>query len=85
MNGIGIIRSNGIEIVDATVVNDSIIPSQCPGSLGIPCNECSHAWTEGVRAVNNTWRKRMQFPFMVCHWHEQANSKHTPPSSDGTS
>jgi hypothetical protein len=85
MNGIGIKRSNGIELVDATVVNDSIIPSQCPGDLGIPCNACSHAWTEGVRAVNNTWHKRMRFPFMLCHWHEQANPEHTPPSSDGTS
>jgi len=83
MNGIGIKRSNGIELVDATVVNDTIIPSQCPGHLGISCNTCSyHARTEGVRAVSTTWRRRMPFPFMLCHWYERS---HIPPSSDGTS
>ncbi len=70
MNGIGIKRSNSIEIVDATVVNGSILASQCPGGLGISCNACTHAWTEGAIAVTDTWRKRRPFPVMVCHWHD---------------
>ena len=78
MNGIGIKKSSGIEIVDATVVNGSIFPSQCPGDLRISCNACSHAWTADVVAIKNSWRKGRPFPFMVCHWHDARPDERVP-------
>jgi hypothetical protein len=82
MKGIGIKRSNGIELVDATIEKGSIISSLCPADLGISCSVCFYAWTVGTVTVTKKGRKEMPFPFIVCHWYEAGPAERIP--SPGT-
>jgi hypothetical protein len=78
MKSIGIQRSNSIELVDATVVDGAIMPSQCPGDLGISCSACPHAWTAGTVNVQKKNKKDTHFPLMVCRWHDALPGGPTP-------
>jgi hypothetical protein len=84
MKSIGIQRSSSIELVDATVVDGSIVPSQCPGDLGRSCNACPHAWTAGTVTVSKRNKKAMPFPLMVCRWHdERPDGQASAPGAPG--
>ncbi len=89
MSGIGILRSNSIELIDATLNDGSIFPTACPGDLNIPCTACAHAHDTGSRPAHKSRRRistnEPQSSFIICHWHEQGDAKHTPPSSDAPS
>jgi len=89
MSGIGILISNSIELMDATLHDGSIFPAACPGDLKIPCNACTHAHDTGSRPAHSSRRsmstKRPQAPFIICYWHEQKDAKSTPPASGAPS
>jgi hypothetical protein len=82
MQGIGIKRSSGIELVDATIEKGFIISSQCPGDLGISCGICSHAGTAGAVTVTKKGRKGTPFPFIVCNRYGAGPAERIP--SPGT-
>ena len=89
MTEIGILRSNTIEIIDATFNDGSIFSTACPGGLKISCTACTHAHDTGSLSAKSNSRhktaKKPQASFIICYWHEQGDAKRIASSSGAPS
>lgn len=78
MKALGIIRSNGLELVDVEIRGNAVFPHTCPGGLSIACNDCAFSVSAGAALGNDDVAlpasaptKSRNVPFLICTWYER--------------